>query len=55
MRPKNSSLLDSYDINDSEVVQKELEQVAGIMDAKYEPANINKVVAECSHLKEEEK
>ena len=55
MRPKNSSLLDSYYINDSEMVQEELERVAGIMDAKYEPANIDKVVQECSHLKDSEK
>ena len=55
MRPKNISLLDSYFINDSESVQKELKQVAGIMDAKYEPADIDQVVRSYSQLKENKK
>ena len=54
MRPKESLLSDSYHINDSKLVQTELKQVAAIMDAKYEPADLDKLVDECKHLKPKE-
>ena len=55
MRPRNSTLSESYYVNDSKLVQSELKRVAAIMDAKYEPADLDKLVEECSQLRTKEK
>ena len=55
MRPRQATVAEAYEINDSKLVQDELKQVVAIMDAKYEPADLDKLVAECLHLKSEEK
>ena len=55
MRPRQATVAEAYEINDSKLVQDELKRVVAIMDAKYEPADLDKLVAECLHLKSEEK
>ena len=44
-----------FAIEDSVRVQDSLSRIKKILDAKYEPANLNEVVEECSHLESNER
>ena len=46
--------LDSIHITDSTLVQSATDRIKQILDAKYEPADLQQIVAECSHLKTDE-
>lgn len=52
MRPRHSTAAEAYEINDSKLVQDELKRVVAIMDVKYKPADLDKLVEECLHLKQ---
>jgi len=57
MKPQEASRRDSYHVNDSKSVDDATERIKKILDAKYEPADLNKVMQSdsCSHLGEEQK
>ena len=46
---------DSYIINDSKQLQNASERIKRILDAKYEPANIEMEIERCTHLQSDEK
>jgi hypothetical protein len=50
MRSRDSTIEDSYLINDSPSLQEAVERIKKILDAKYEPANLDEIVDSCSHL-----
>jgi hypothetical protein len=50
MRSRDSTIEDSYLINDSPCLQEAAERIKKILDAKYEPANLDEIVESCSHL-----
>jgi hypothetical protein len=54
MRSRDSTIEDSYLINDSPCLQEAAERIKKILDAKYEPANLDEIVYSCSHLTQEE-
>ena len=54
MKPQTGTLQNSYYIADSAHVTKEMKRLTSILDAKYAPANLNKVVKDSKHLKSKE-
>ena len=54
MKGQEASRKDSYHVEDSEKVIQSTERIKKILDAKYEPANLDKVVESHTHLTEEE-
>jgi hypothetical protein len=50
MRSRDSTIKDSYLISDSPSLQEAAERIKKILDAKYEPANLDEIVESCSHL-----
>ena len=46
---------DSYYIHDTPHLEETVECIKGILDAKYEPADLDEVVVNCTHLTEEQK
>ena len=52
MKPIDATIENSYAIEDSVAMNDATERIKKILDAKYEPANIDEVVAECTHLDE---
>ena len=55
MKEIDATIENSYAIEDSEAVNDATDRIKRILDAKYEPANIDEVVAECTHLSGEER
>ena len=50
MRSRDATEKDSYYINDTPCLEEAAERIKQILDAKYEPANLDEVVAEATHL-----
>ena len=55
MKSRDATLEDSYFIHDSPCLVEAAERIKRILDVKYEPADLEEVVANCTHLSEEEK
>jgi hypothetical protein len=55
MKSRDATLEDSYFIHDSPCLAEAAERIKRILDAKYEPANLEEIVADHTHLSEEEK
>ena len=55
MKPIDATIENLYSVEDSEAVKDATERIKKILDAKYEPANIDDVVAGCTHLDETER
>jgi hypothetical protein len=54
MRSRDSTIEDSYLISDPPCLQEAAERIKRILDAKYEPANLDEIVNSCSHLTQDE-
>jgi hypothetical protein len=50
MRSRDSTIEDSYLITDSPSLQEAADRIKSILDAKYEPANLDEIAKSCSHL-----
>jgi hypothetical protein len=48
MRSRDSTIEDSYLISDTPCLQEAVERIKRILDAKYEPANLDEIVNSCS-------
>ena len=46
---------DSYNVDDSMSMTDATERMKQILDAKYQPADLDQVIADCTHLNEEER
>jgi hypothetical protein len=55
MRSRDATIEDSYHIQEAPHLEETVERIKRILDAKYEPANLEEVVAGCTHLTEEQK
>jgi hypothetical protein len=55
MRSKDATPEDSYIINESSPLKDASRRVKEILDAKYEPANLEEVAAECTNLDDEQR
>jgi hypothetical protein len=55
MRSRDATIEDSYHIQEAPHLEETVERIKRILDAKYEPANLDEVVAGCTHLTEEQK
>ena len=53
-KTSNATKQTHYHIRDSEVLQTDLERIKSILDAKYEPANLQDVTGQCTHLSDKE-
>ena len=54
MRSWDATIEDSYYIHDTPRLEETVERIKRILDAKYEPANLDEVVANCTHLTKEQ-
>ena len=54
MRPRDAAKPEYFAIEDSDAVREATNRIKHILDAKYEPANLEEVVASCTHLKNSE-
>ena len=54
MKDVDATIESSYHVKDSESMISAADQVKHILDAKYEWANLNKVVKECQELMADE-
>jgi RNase H-like domain found in reverse transcriptase/Reverse transcriptase (RNA-dependent DNA polymerase)/Integrase zinc binding domain len=50
MKPENALPQHSFYIKDSNVLDSATERIKHILEAKYEPADLNKLVTSCAHL-----
>ena len=50
MKEIDSTIENSYAVEDSEAVHDATERIKKILDAKYEPADLDEVVSACTHL-----
>jgi len=55
MKNVDATAEEAYHVEDSEAIQDATERIKKILDAKYEPADLDEVVNSCSYLSEEEK
>ena len=55
MKSIDAKIEDSYHIDDGSSMQEATERMKKILDAKYEPANIDEVVEGCIHLNDQER
>jgi hypothetical protein len=55
MRSRDTTLADSYFIHNSPCLVEAAERIKRIFNIKYEPADLEKVVANCTYQSEEEK
>jgi hypothetical protein len=54
MRSKDMTIEELYLISNTPCLQEAAERIKQILDAKYEPANLNEIVKECIHLTPDE-
>lgn len=54
MKPIDGTIENSYHIQEATAAEESFERIKRILDAKYEPANLEKIAAESSHLNKEE-
>jgi len=50
MRSRDATIEDSYLIADTPCLQEAAERIKQILDAKYEPANLDEITRSCTHL-----
>lgn len=50
----DGTILDSYHVQEPNLIATETQRLQSILDAKYEPANLNEIVEEAKHLNTEE-
>jgi Retroviral aspartyl protease len=50
MKPENSTPERSFHIKDSDAIDSATERIKGILEAKYEAADLTKLVSACDHL-----
>jgi hypothetical protein len=50
MRSRDATIEDSYLIADTPCLQEAVERIKQILDAKYEPANLDEIAASCDNL-----
>ena len=55
MKSVNATFATSYHVKDSDAVADTTNRIQRILDAKYEPADTDKIINGCTHLTEEEK
>jgi hypothetical protein len=55
MKLRDATIEDSYYINDTPSLVKAAERIKQILDAKYEPANLEEITANCTHLTDEQR
>jgi hypothetical protein len=55
MKNIDTTYEESYYIPDSDVADEAVERIKQILDAKYEPADLDQLVQECTHLNNEQK
>ena len=55
MRLRDATIEDSYYIHDTPRLEGTVGCVERILDAKYEPADLDEVVVNCTHLTKEQK
>ncbi|NJO52629.1 MAG: hypothetical protein HC840_28105, partial [Leptolyngbyaceae cyanobacterium RM2_2_4] len=54
MRDKEASIMDAYYVREPDTIEEDMDRVKRILDAKYEPADLHKVVESCTHLDSKE-
>ena len=54
LRDNDLSVKEAYYVNDSDIVEDAATRLKGILDAKYEPADIDKVCSNLDHLSRDE-
>jgi hypothetical protein len=54
MKSRDATIEDSYYIHDSPCLEEAAERIKRILDAKYEPANLDELTAKCTHLTPEQ-
>jgi hypothetical protein len=54
MKSRDATIYDSYHIQDTPCLEEAAERIKRILDAKYEPANLDEIAASCTHLTEEQ-
>jgi hypothetical protein len=54
MRSRDATIEDSYYVHDTPCLTEAAERIKEILDAKYEPANLDELTANCTHLTEEQ-
>ena len=55
MKDAGTPLKESYYVGDGNIADEAIERIKGILDAKYEPANLQKVADEAEHLAPEQR
>lgn len=55
MKSVDATFETSYHVEDSDAIADATNRIQKILDAKYEPADINEIINDCTHLTEEEK
>jgi hypothetical protein len=55
MKQTNANIKQTFRIQDSHVVDDTMERFRRILDAKYEPANLDQIVAQCNRLSNKQK
>jgi hypothetical protein len=55
MKSRDATIEDSFYINDTPSLVEAAERIKQILDAKYEPANLEEICANCTHLTEEQR
>jgi hypothetical protein len=55
MKLRDATIEDSYYINDTPSLVEAAERIKQILDAKYEPANLEEITANCTHLTYEQR
>ena len=55
MKSRDATIEDSYYINDTPSLVEAAERIKQILDAKYEPANLEEITANCTHLTDEQR
>ena len=54
MKDADATFEEAYHLHDSDIADEAMERIKGIIDAKYEPANLEEVVREANHLDSDE-
>ena len=55
MKSVDATFATSYHVEDSDAIADATNRIQRILDAKYEPADFDEIIKDCTHLTEEEK
>ena len=55
MKSRDVTIEDTYYNNDTPRLDEAAERIKQILDAKYEPANLEEITANCTHLTDEQR